>query len=236
MQPSGERFGHIVDFVPRASREEPETARRKGNPAGTLILEEQERGLEIIAAGLGEVGSVEEAVDWAGCMALAGVGTSPYLFNGAVMNRHVALPMLATEDPSQRPSSEQLVEKTRQAFLTARDFAGSLTAAHTLRIGGEKKEQLRLKTGRAIAYASFLMATIELGDVVADPTSALSNHGVQMMVRDACMQTVQQAGTVSLEIGAFPSAAQLADPLSPLAVEIQRAGSDSVDRIYRQLV
>lgn len=233
LQPSTERFDHIRDFVPHKARHAHEIKRRKALPKGSLVLEAQARGLEIMTEGLRRMQTVAEVQEWADCMAVAGIGTSPYLFGGNVMHRYVPLPMLAAHRPEKRPTSEELLERTIHSLQKARFFADHLAVAHQMRVSSTKENALRLQTGKMIAHASLSLATISLGDTTADPGNYLTSSDVQTMVRNTAMRTVQRAGSVALEIGAFPSAAQIAEPLSPLAVEIQKTGSDVVEQTYR---
>lgn len=232
LQPSTERFNHIYDFVPYKARYDHEIERRKRLPPGSLVLEAQARGLEIMTAGLRQMQTVEEVQEWADCVAIAGIGTSPYLLGGNVMHRYIPLPMLAAHTPEARPSSEELWEATVHRLQKAHLMAEYLTTAHRMRLSPSKENALALKTGKMIAQASLSLAAIPLGNITADPGNYLGNKEVQMMVRQTAMRTVQQAGSVALEIGAFPSAAQLAEPLSPLGVEIQKAASNTVATTY----
>lgn len=234
MQPSDERFGHIGHFSPRSAREEREIARRRAHPRDTLILEEQEKGLVIALAGLEQAASVANVRSWADCVVPALLGSAPYHMNGPVMGRQVPLPMLAHPEPEKRPRSEQLLEQALGSHKQAIELASYLTVAHIVKIPRRQEEKIALKTAKAIAHTGFMIRCIELGDITADPTNGLSNTEVQHMVRDHCMQAVQDTGTLALEIGAFPSAAQLPDRISPLSVEVQRAGSDFACRAYEQ--
>lgn len=236
MQPSYERFGHIGHFAPRSARESAEISRRRAHPRNTLILEEQEKGLQIALLGLQQATSLNDIKEWADCVVPALLGSAPYHMNGDVMGRHVSLPMLAHHDYQKRPNSEQLLQQALIANEKALEWARYLTVAHVVKLPRPQERRIELKTAKAVAHAGFMLRCIELGDITADPANNLSNKEVQKLVRSNCMQAVQEAGTLALEIGAFPSAAQLPDQISPLSIEIQRAGSNFAHSTYLKVV
>lgn len=236
IQPSNELTAAVSDFVPRPARAPSEISRRRLRPGGSLILEEQKRGLEVAALGAYNLSGGEELRDWARYMALAGIGTGPYMFNGRVMNRYVNLPMLAAERMENRPDTQALVEGAALDFTEAASLAGRLLIAHEQRIDRAKVARIALATGKKTVEASLKLAVAHLGDTTSDPASMISNEEVQYLVRNQCQAAVRSTRNLAREIGTFPSAAQISDPLSPLAVHLQTEGENSTVRLYERLV
>lgn len=236
IKPSSERPEGVEPYVPRPARRPHEIARRKGRRNGTLILEQQHRGISIVTIGADQLSTPDEVAEWADFGAVACIGSGPYMFNGNVMNRYVKLPMLATEDPSNRPGSEELRERAVLKLAQAAELAGKTLIAHEQRVPKKVFTRLAMHTGKTTVEAALELACVPLGDITSNPGNYLSNEDVQHLVRQRCMQTLQAANSMGVELGTYPSAAQLVDPLSPLSVELQTKGSDVAVKTYEGIM
>lgn len=225
-----EQIGH---YVPARTRDAKEARRRRQNPTGTLILEQQARGFEIIKKGLLAADNFSQLVEWSSIAVPAAIGASQYHLNGAVMHRYIPLPQLAHHEPKLRPNADAMREQALDRFDAALTYADILLSAHRF-ASRRKYNGLALRAGRAMTNAALTLHMIPLSETTADPASELSNKAVQELVRDRSLEVVRRTSDIALEIGAMPSAAQLADRLSPLSVELQRTASDAVDRIYNK--
>ncbi len=236
IQPSSERPEGIAPYIPRPARRPHEIARRKSRPSGTLILEEQHQGLALITIGANQLSSPEEVAEWAQYGAAACIGSGPYMLNGTVMNRYIALPMLGAEMIADRPDSTELHERAVLKLARAAELAGKTLIAHEQCVPKRFYNRLALATGKATVEAALELTCVPLGDFTADPGNYLSNRDVQHLVRQRCMRAVHAANTLGVELGTYPSAAQLTDPISPLAVALQASGGDTAVRTYERLI
>lgn len=236
IQPSTERPDGVAPYVPRPARSAHEISRRRSRRSGSLILEEQQQGIALITLGANRLGSVQEVAEWAEFGAAACIGSGPYMFNGNVMNRYVALPVLGAANISDRPDSAELHERAILKLARAAELAGKTLIAHEQHVSQKTSRKLSLLTGKAMVEAALELACVPLGDFTADPGNYLSNTDVQHLVRQRCMDLVQATNTLGVELGTYPSAAQLTDPISPLAVALQEDGSDQVVRTYERFM
>lgn len=236
IQPSSERPNGVTPYVPRPARNAHEISRRRSRRSGSLILEEQQQGIALITLGANQLGSAKEVSEWAEFGSAACIGSGPYMFNGNIMNRYVALPMLGAENMVDRPDSAELHERAISKLVRAAELAGKMLVAHEQRVPKKTSVRLALMTGKATVEAALELACVPLGDFTADPGNYLSNTDVQHLVRQRCMDLVQATNTLGVELGTYPSAAQLTDPISPLAVALQKDGSDQVVRTYERFM
>lgn len=236
IQPSSERPHGVEPYVPRPARNPHEINRRRSRPTGTLILEQQQQGLALIAVGANQLQTPEEVAEWAAYGAAACIGSGPYMFNGNVMNRYVALPMLATERIEDRPDSAELHERAIAKLARAAELAGKTLIAHEQRVPKSLFKRLTLVTGKATVEAALELACVPLGDHTSDPGNYLSDKDVQYLVRERCLDLIHATNTLGVELGTYPSAAQLTDPISPLAVALQTSGGDTAVRIYERYI
>jgi len=236
IQPSSERPQGIAPYIPRPARQGNEIKRRKSKRRGTLILEQQHQGMAIVALGTLETDGNKEAAEWAAYGATACLGSGPYMFNGDVMHRYVSLPMLAAEDIADRPSSDELRETAYLKLAEAAELAGKTVIAHEQRVSKKIFTRLAMRTGKTSVEAALMLACVPLGNITSDPGSYLSNQDVQLMVRQTCMSALQATESLAIELGTYPSVAQLSDPLSPLAVALQTEGSNEAVKIYEKFI
>lgn len=234
VQPISEQFANVPDFKPPRTRNQAEAARRKQNPAGTLILEQQLEGIEIVKRGLRLAGSIETAAAWSGVMACSLLGAGRYHLDGTGQMRYAKVPILGAKQPADRPDSGMLVEASLRKLETTADFAGHLLVAHRIRLSGTKYREITLATGRHLVDAAFLLANIGNGDHTADPANEVSNREAQELAVDTCKQVVQTAGEIGIETQAYPTVAQLTDFRNPFPLEIWKAAPDQVADLYQK--
>ena len=236
IQPSNERPDGVKPYVPRPARSAQEISRRRSRRSGSLVLEEQQKGIALVTTGANQLTSPEDIAEWAEFGSAACIGAGPYMFNGNVMNRYIALPMLGAESMAERPDSAELHKRAVIKLNLAAELAGRTLIAHEKGLPKKASTRLAHMTGKATVEAALELACVPLGDITADPGSYLGNTEVQYLVRGRCMDLVQATNTLGVELGTYPSAAQLVDPISPLAVALQKEGSNQVVRTYEQLI
>lgn len=231
MSPAESYANEIGHFIPRRTHDRQEARRRRGNAPGSLIIEEQTKGLEIIKKGLLEADNFSELTEWSAIAAPSLVGTSQYHLNGDIMHRHIPLPMLASHNPATRPNIDNLRQKALDNLDTIITYSDFLLSAKNF-ASQSKYRHLALRAGRKMAHTALLLEVLPLSEITSDKSNHLDNKTIQKIVRRRSLEVVQRVGDIALEIGVIPSSAQLPDPISPLSVELQRSASDAVDRIY----
>lgn len=236
IQPISEQPAH-KPYVPRPSRDPYEIARRRAAKRGSLILRQQNDGLVVVRDGLRLATNFIDVAQWADCVAPGIIGSARYHLNSPDnirQVRYVPLPKLAV--PGQRrPHSDQQFEKAQAAIEESVAAAYSLRVSHACSIGSSAYEKLELKAGKLFANSAFLLATVATAETTAFLERDISGNAIQTIVMQECKQLITTAGDIRGEVGAYPTAAQLADPISPLAVEIRRAGPDRGATIYERV-
>ena len=234
IQPSNEQFETIPHFVPPRTRDSAEAWRRKKNPAGALILEQQLEGISIVGRGLNLATNLEEAAEWAELGAVCLVGSGKYHLNGTDQMRYASVPILGAVEPRTRPDSEQLYKTAISKLAVTQAYASHLLASHRFNHHSREYKRVALPTERHLVNSAFLLATIGSADITSDPGNYLSNTEAQKIAVDQCKETVRRAGEVSVEINTHLSVAQLASPYSPARIAIEQTGSDTVVGIVQR--
>lgn len=204
-------------YIPPKARSSSEIERRHELPRGTVLVEQEMRGIAVARLILERVGDQPD-VDFAvGILAPAAYNTSWYGVGqtSKVMRRQLKLPVLG-QDAEDRPTSAQLLSQSRRTFDTLELYSG----VHL----GQKinKSACLSKTteglGRMVGNAALELSAVPIGDSLLGTTP----FDAQNRARIAGLQTVQAAHQLEEETGMPPSLAQLADPDSDLSVHIRR--------------
>lgn len=227
-------LGEGKHFVPAKARDEAEIARRRQLAPGTLLAEHQERGVAMAATIIKLVNKPDDIAFTARLLSAAGLNTAWYSFaRGAeseVMRRRLKLPFLAVHQPEVRPSTSDLVQEAAFRLSEARDSGVALIDA--LNHAPLKTERLSKTFGRQVGKASLTLACVELGDALqAQP---LTTVHTQNLVRGRCLQALEDARTLSQQVGLPPSIAQLADSDSHLSVYWRREAPNEAVSAYHQ--
>jgi len=237
VKPSSESPTTVPDYVPRRARDSTESARRRANPRHTLVLEQQLDGLIILRDGLARATNIQTVDEWVSATAPAVIGSGRYHLDCPLNERQVRytkLPKLARPDTKHRPGAEEQLERGSDVLETAIAQASGLLVMHLARVGGKQFQTAELATGKLLEHTAYMLGVVSLAEITADPGNYISGNDAQMMGMQTCKDLVRTTDEIGIQIGAKAALTQLVDPLSPLAIEIQTAGSDSVVDIYER--
>ncbi len=200
-------------YIPPFTRNETERQRRHLLPPGTIILEQQRRGLAISVALLERITEPQDLQFAARMIAMGAINSSWYLYgeHAPVMRRRLNLPELASAESDWRQDTQGLLVKTRHDLVSATELAEATVATHINRASTQK---IRSQLGRRVGNASLGLASLEVGTTA----QSLSAFAVQARARQEGLQLIEDARTLGDRTGTHPSIAQLADPDSDLAV------------------
>ena len=214
-------------YVPARARHSSEIERRRMQPAGTLLLEQQRDGLAVASAVVNQL-EEDDDLRFAGDMlAASGLNASWYSFaEGAdVMRRRLYLPELADDETGWRETREGLLEKVRSNLAHVADVAWVLTDAKR---EGLRTDRTKTQLGRALGTVSLGLASLHLGDA----PETVSAFRIQDSARRASLTALDRSRTVASEIGMNASIAQLADPDSPLSVHWRRNAPNGAHQAF----
>lgn len=211
-------------YVPPRARQRDEIDRRRALPRGTILLEQQHRGLQVAQALL-EAAHDENDVAYVSLyIATCGLNSAWYQCarNSRFMRRHTALPYIAQREEQPAPTTDSLLASTRSSFARITRTAGVLATYHAKQ---QPNEPLRADAfGRATAHAALSLACIP----VLDTLQSGSVFHTQAAVRAHALATLDTARSIGAELGSPPSFAQLADPDSDMSVHIRRTARSEV--------
>ncbi len=211
-------LGEQPHYVPPKARDSSEIERRRSLPRGTLLAEQQQRGLAIATAILSQLDQggpgLKFATRW---LAASGINTAWYSFaaDSEVMRRRLKLPILATEDPEQRPSALML---HRQIVTTMRESTTKAEQIVTDMRGNPLLETHQTQLGRTTGHAALTMSCFAIGDFIGYESATLNDFDLQALARTRGLASLEDARGLASIIGRVPSMAQLANPDSPLSV------------------
>ena len=153
-----------------------------------------------------------------------GLNSAHYQFarGSGFMRRHTALPYLAHPIDASRPTNEEIIASSRTKLARVAETAGALATIHAERKFGERDKAETL--GRSMTHAALEAACIPIADTI----SSRSAFAVQAAVRAHCLDTLDNARTMALDLGTAPTFAQLSDPDSDLSVRIRREAPTDV--------
>lgn len=217
-------------YIPPKTRDSAEIDRLHDLPHGTLMIEQEMRGLEIAEQLLAQIDDPEALAYAAQIIAAGGFNSSLYdLSRGTpYMYRPLRLPRLITEDGEHTETPDTLRAKVRAGLLQAIQQAGDL---HTVHIEGRSTRKQKEKLGRTIGNTSMLAAAITW----TLPSRVLDPHLASAEIRAQAIDTVNQARDLQLLIGTYPSLGQLSHRDSQLAVHWRRtapnAAYDALDAV-----
>ena len=214
---------------------------------GLRVPSDEVTALFVAREALTMASTPEEAAELGTFFSVIAYGGCKYLLaerktdNGEVgiqpkrrQNRYGHVPMLATLDPAQRPNTEQLRDAAVEFIDAAIQITLTRTASLKHRLPKNKQHFVNVFAGRDLMSAASQLAVIGTGDITADPGNYIGDDEAQLMSRDACMRALNVRDDLGIETGTHISLIQGASPISPAAVELQRAGSPAASRLFMQ--
>ena len=224
--PTEHLTGNGEHYVPPKTRDSTERDRRHELPTGTLLLEKQQAGIGVMMATMQGIETPEGrtyAIDMF-APSLMNAAWYQYGRNFEGMRRQVELESMV-DDEGNFLTQEQRIEKLVQRLTALYEIAGRTVKDHT-----ERKIQVtrHRKLGRAMADTATTMVSVGMGDI----SPAVELASVRLDVRDRSQRAIRLGRTAELTLGAFPSAAQFANPDSDALVAWRR---DATDDAYRAL-
>jgi hypothetical protein len=223
-------------YVPPRTRDSAEAERRRSLPRGVLLAEQQLKGLQVATTILEQLGQDGEGLRFATrWLAASGLNTAWYSYahDAPVMRRRLKLPILATDDPEQRPSAlmlhHDIVSSMRQGLTHAARIV--VTTGRTPVV-----ETYQTQVGRIVGKASLTMACFAIGDFIGYESASLDDFDLQDLARRRGLASLEDARTLAAAIGTPPSMAQLANPDSDLAVFWRRQAPQGAYEAYEAAV
>lgn len=219
---------HSHDYVPPKTRDADEIERRHNLPTGTLLLEQQQRGLVIAGEVLQHVQD-ERDLDFALHIISASMFNSSWYSYGRgadVMRRRLELPTLADNESDWHQTNNGLLRRVQHGLAEAAGLANTLVYKKTR--GLEMS-----RSTRAFGHAVGNIA-LEAACVAMPINPILDPFMIQAQARERSLQLVEDARVIGRETGSHVSIAQLADSDSPLSVEWRRqAPNGAYDALER---
>lgn len=227
-----QHLGEAGHYVPPKARDSAEIERRKQLPAGTLLAEQQQKGIKIARNILKNVEAGESMAFTTKLLGMAVMNASWYTFaQGApdVMRRRLILPKMADLETEWRPSIHDLRTETLASLALAEEHAGAYTGA----IAGNRLSKNRVQQfGRYMGNISLKLAVIDSGLYVPGGNA----WEVQKAVRGSALGLLEDARTFDSTLLEHPSVAQLADPDSPLGIFWRKQAPQSAYEAYEQAI
>ena len=225
-----QHLGPEGHYVPPKARADAEIIRRRALPSGTLLLEQQQKGIEIAGKMFAIAAAGEERKYVAGMIALAAINTGWYAYaQGAddVMRRRLELPKMADHETDQRQTSEELTGLISQGLDAASKLAATV---QTERAANRDRFSTMKSFGRCVGNVALLAAV--------DHHNAANISGnayiVQKEVRDIALTTLESARQAVHTTGAHPSFAQFADLHGPQVTHLYNHAPNGVVEAFEQ--
>lgn len=227
-----QHLGEQGHYIPPKARSEAEIARRRALPAGTLVAEEQVKGLQIAHNILKQVEPGESMAFTTKMLGMAAINSSWYTFGkGApdVMRRRLMLPKVADHETDWRMSAQELRQQAMTGLTEAHGMAAGVAAATA-----ENKLTVRRARafGRYIGNVSLRLAVLDDGKT----TMGGDAFEVQKEVRDKALDLLEFSREFGANTQSHPSIAQLANPDSPLGVHWRNEAPNGAFTAYKQAI
>jgi hypothetical protein len=217
-------------YVPPKTRDPQEAARRRGRPRGTLIAEQQARGLGIAHNILGRAETGKDMEFTTRMLGMAVMNSSWYVFGkdaNDVMRRRLWLPKMADSDTDWRQTPKELHLNTVDGLVMAQylseEFA-HMTAQD--RVTETKKRAL----GRHLGNMALNLAVLGDGRTVMGGNA----HEVQDQARERSLELMRFARQFGIDHQTHPSIAQLPDRDSTLGLYWRQEAPDGAYQAYEE--
>lgn len=227
-----QHLGQEGHYVPPKARDAKEIARRRTLPPGTVLAEQQAKGV-VIAHKLLERTEVGADMRYAThILGMLTINSSWYLFAKDapdVMRRRLLLPRIARYETDTRISPAEQREKTLGGLALAAEMATDFA---------DRYAKQKLSVSRAHQFARHLgnvsLDIAVLGD--GQTTIGGNDFDVQKHVRSQALDLLEYAREAGVATGTHPSVAQLPDQYSPASIEIHTHGPDQVVSNYDHIL
>ncbi len=204
--------------VPRRATQPSEVDRRRSLAKGTLVAEEQARGIGVASSMLWQLFEPEDIAFARRIVSAAGINTAWYDFAAGsdVMRRRLLLPQLDGDRLDVDP--EALFNHATDELQNAVPLASRLIDAIGRRT--KTREAYQMQLGRRVGNASLTLACLPVAELLAERpyTDAITT---QDYVRRTAMRTLEDARTLVNTVGVHPSFAGFAHPDNQLAYYIR---------------
>lgn len=225
------------DAQPASARKPAEIYYRRSRRKGSLVLDEQRKGLMIADRMVQaiETGKFDDDDFTARMLAMAGINTSFYTYarDSRVMDRRLDLPTLASDEGDRLAnytSRSELLNQASGGMDKSLQLGTKLYEAFLIRREGVATS---VRLGKSLGNTSLLLASLNLPKKV----SGLTVFEAQHTTREHLLDLLEDARTIASKpvsglkpMGSHPSIMQLADPNSDLSVYWRRnAPNDAVD-------
>jgi hypothetical protein len=218
-------------YVPPKARRPEEIERRRRMPRGSVLVEQQQRGIAMASAILNHVQEESDIAFAKRVLTASGINTAWYNFAQDapdVMRRRLKLPPVAVEDDPWRADQATLLGSARYRYEDAVLLADRVVAATELR--SRRLPTHKKILGRHLGETSLVLACVDM-DASAIYGTAFD---VQHVVRQRSLAALEDARIFANEIGVHPTLAQLADPDSDLSVYWRRNATAGAYDAYEQ--
>lgn len=209
------------DYVPPKTRDSTERDRRHDLPTGTVLLEDQLKGMTVIRDVLMRLESPADLAYASDMFGTSLINASWYQyardFQG--MRRHLALESMLDEHGNFL-SQDALLAKIVSHLDEMRILSAVVTRDHSER---HVRQPLQAKLGRAMGSIASSITSIGMGHI--DERAEL--YSVKRGVRDRAQRIIRLSRTDLLTHGARPSVAQFANRDSDAMLAWRRDATDS---------
>lgn len=219
-------------YVPPKAREAQEIARRRTLPPGTVLAEQQAKGIEIAHILLGRTETGPDMKFVTHMLGMLTINSSWYLFAKDapdVMRRRLLLTRVARYEDDSRLSAAELRENALSGLAGATDMAYDFAGRYAER---------KLSVSRARGFARHLgNVAIDLA-VLGDGNTTITGDAftVQKHVRSQALDLLEYARQSGINTGTHPSAAQLPDRYSQASLDIHKNGPNNVVQNYEDIL
>lgn len=222
----------VAHFIPPKARNEAEIARRQGLRPGTLVTEYQYRGLAMSGLIMNQLIDRQSLAFVADTLAPAALNTAWYSFarGAAVMRRRLKLPLLASEDRADRPTTYMLQADAAYYCKQAAEEGMHLVTA--VNEGSSVTNSYQIHVARTVGHAGLLATCVPIGDSIGYEMEGVSDYDLQHLARRRGLRALERAQSMRQELGVPPSIAQLADPDSALSVYWRRNAPNEAATLY----
>lgn len=209
------------DYVPLKTRDSAERDRLHDLPTGTLLLEDQFKGVEVMKALLPTLESPADLQYASDMFAASLLNASWYQYGQSFegMRRHLELETMLDQD-GHYLSQAALIEKIVGRLDELSTLASAVTQAHIER---RSRQPQQAKLGRIMGNVASSMASIGIGPI----NENADFYDVKLGVRNNAQRAIRLGRTDTLTHGARPSVAQFAKRDSDALQAWRRDATDS---------
>lgn len=230
------QYNDINDWEPPRTRD-PQLAMMRRQHPRTLVIEQQSRSLHALTRFAEHEFDTPSEREYAKLLiARTSIGAASYDLHSDTMYSQLNLARMAegsSKDGNIWYETPQGINaKVRQQLGWSAEMGGLYLDSRRSAVDPELTERRRRHTGR-------LMGNVALGAIMIDMPKRIHNMDTvdaQVAVREHTMDFIEEVREYAQDIGVLPSVAQLAEPDSPLVVDIRRNAPTPVLRAYEQAI